>query len=135
MIYTGRPEIDERIKEKIEAARRRQYFIVRSLNKCNELIPTVAEVVEAFKEALKPWYNTSWRNTWYAARYAPQDAVWDDVAMWSSWYAAWRAAYGAANDAGLDAAWEVVRDICGKIPLNILLKFMPWVFIQEDLWK
>jgi hypothetical protein len=136
MRYTGIESIDERIEKKIEAAKKRKYFIMRELDECNKLIPELEEVVKDYKNALKPWYRTSWKDArdaaWYAALEALEDridAAWR-VVLYAAWEDTWHAAledaldvvghgayYTAAGHAALDAAraavWEVIRNIKG----------------------
>lgn len=139
MRYTGIESIDERIKEKIEAARKREYFMPRKLDECNKLIPELEEVVKDFKNALEPYRISFWDNAlntaWDAARgvanYYARNAAFDDTRH-AALIAALVAALNAARDAGdairgavLDAAldtilkvagdasWEVIRDIEG----------------------
>jgi hypothetical protein len=129
MGYTEIESIDEKIGERIKAARTRKYFVERELDECNELIPELEKVVDDYKNALKPWYKTSWE----AARDFARDAAWlaarraaRDFARDAAWLAArraalediakdtaWLAAENAALDVAEDATWEVVRDIKG----------------------
>jgi len=133
MKYTGIKSIDKIIEEKIAKASERKYFVRRELDECNNLIPEVEKVVEDYKNALKPWYKTSWGAAWDAARHAARHAAWDAArhAVWDAtwyaaawyairgavwdvaWYAVWYAVWYAARDAAWDAAWEVIRDIKG----------------------
>jgi hypothetical protein len=129
MKYTEIESIDERIEKKIEAAKERKYFIMRELDECNKLIPGLEEVVKDWKDALKPWYRTSWKDALDAVMDAALDVAWD-VAWRAAFNAAWGAAGGAAlnaaagdvawdaasyaaGDVAWDAAWEVIRDIKG----------------------
>jgi hypothetical protein len=115
MKYTGIESIDERIEKKIVAAKERRYFIPRELDECNELIPELEEVVKDYKDALKPWYTTSWRAArgavfsaaWYAAEDAARSVAWE-AAEDAARSAAWEAAWYAAEDAARSAAWEAV---------------------------
>jgi hypothetical protein len=150
MKYTGIESIDERIEKKIEAAKEREYFVPRELDECNKLIPELEKIVKDYKDALKPWYTTSWDTALgaavdvaiNAARSAAAlspvwDPVWNDV--WNDVFnrayddarnAARGAAFGAARNAalaaavnvGFDATWE--RDIKGyeNNPFEIIVK-------------
>jgi hypothetical protein len=140
MRYTGIKSIDERIGKKIEEANKRKYFVPRELHECNQLIPEVEKIIKDYKDALKPWYRTSWSNAeaealsvaWEAALENYGKAVLRDVGN-AAWNAALEAARRAVSKAALgsvwwdafddalravcyttwDATWELVRDIEG----------------------
>jgi hypothetical protein len=117
MEYTGIKSIDKIIEEKIAKASERKYFVRRELDECNNLIPEVEKVVEDYKNALKPWYKTSWGAAWDAARHAAWDAAWDagrgavwDATWYATWYAtAWYAIRGAGRGAGRGAVLDAIR--------------------------
>jgi len=151
MRYTGIKSIDERIGKKIEEANKRKYFVPRELHECNQLIPEVEKIIKDYKDALKPWYRTSWSNAeddarsaawdvakinawdvgWYAAWEAARSAA-RYVAFYAAlsaarsvaWDVAWYAAIDAAYSVAWDVAWELIRDIKGyeNNPFEIIVK-------------
>jgi hypothetical protein len=140
MRYTGIESIDERIGKKIEAAKRRMYFVMRRLDEWSELIPKVEKIIKDYKDALKPWYTTSWckaeaealsvaweaalktygkaalvgvgNAAWNAALEAARRAV-RKAALGNVWWDAFDDALRAVCYTTWDATWELVRDIEG----------------------
>jgi len=106
--YRGIESIGERIEKKIEAVKKRRYFIPRELDECNKLIPELEEVIKDYKNALKPWYKTSWKAAFNAGKKAAREVK-------------------KVNREVVDLALEIARDTANDALLEVV-----WYYLPED---
>jgi len=137
MKYTGIDSIDEKITRKIEAAKRRKYFVPREENEYKSLIPHLATVVSDFRSIAEPLMETdkygqlgvsdvvkqvamdiAWKDAYRATNAIARDDVWNamGISIWKFIFdASSRRAARVAAIVGEETAVRVATDVCCEV--------------------
>jgi hypothetical protein len=130
MRYSEIDSIDKRIKEKIEAAKKRKFFVKYDPNKFSLLIPELRRRVKDFKKALEPYHKTSWTEAWgwvlrEALDYVNSTVVPDCASVWKYTFdAVEKAVLRCVNNEISNIGKAVVYGICRELSLYAYLEIV-----------